>query len=255
MKYAIYNVFHSKLYEDQYAGEEDCYFYAKVGDKPEQISSNKIHNRVVQAKTLPGFVAMGKRWAESEFIFALYRTMKMDDQYLGDIDYIGFSQYDHTTKCKHRNISLASYMNNSYNLIGDNNVLSLASFDMKWEITEHCIAMDVNEPGKQRGHPICYTTMVDDYNTFYGTNLFVEDMLMSLSISLCSSFVMSKNNFMNMMSYATWAAERNNLDQFDPYRRYRAQGGLMERYYGTWIALSSKKLISFSIEKLPALID
>lgn len=250
MKYAIYNVFHSKLYEDQYAGEEDCYLYAKVGDQPEQISSDKIRNRVVQAKTLPGFVAMGSRWTESEFIFALYRTMKMDDQYLGDIDYIGFSQYDHTTKCRNRNISLASYMNDSYNLIGDNSVLSLASFSMHWEISQHCIAMDVNEPGKQRGYPICYTQMVDDYNEFYGKDLAVEDMLMSPTISLCSSFVMSKKNFMDMMSYATWAAERNNLDQFDPHRRYRAQGGFMERYYGAWIALSGKKLIEFPIEQL-----
>lgn len=252
MNYAIFNVFHSRLYEEQYTGDERSYFYAKVGDAPIEIKSTTIHEQVVYAKDLSGFVNKGKHWAESEFLFALYHTMKENPEYLKDAKYIGATQYDHTIVCRNRKETLAHYMNTQSETITENTVLSLATFDLSWEVFSNAIAMDSNDPQRQRGNPSCYVTMIKDYNDYYKTSYGFQDFfrLSNNLISLCSSFVMTRENFMEMMAFSTWAASRNDLDKFDPERQYRAAGGFMERYYGVWIALSGKKLIRFDIDKL-----
>jgi len=252
MKYAIYIVFHAGLHEYLYEGDEHCYLYAKVGDSEAKISSDKIRQQVVACKDMPGFVPKGKNWAESEFLFSLYNTLEKDPDYLRGIEHIGFSQYDHTCISARHSQTVVDFMETKGHLIDKDTVLSLVPIDFQYEIYGNVIAMDFNEPQRQRGNPLCYFTMIADYNKYYGTAYTYADFfgMVGKSISLCSSFVMTRENFMDMMRFSIWASTKNNLDQFDPKREYRAAGGFMERYYGTWIALSGKKLIEFPIEQL-----
>jgi hypothetical protein len=240
------------LHEEQYAGKELCYYYAKVGNTEAKINSDAIRSRVVDIKTLSGYEEMGSNWAESEFLFALYRTMKKDSSFLSDVKYIGVSQYDHTCICKTTGENLIDFMNTKADLITSDKVLSLVPIDFNYEIYGNVIAMDFSEPQRQRGSPSCYFRMIGNYNKYYGTSLKYSDFfkMVGKNISLCSSFVMTKDNFMEMMKFCIWAANEDNLNQFDPARQYRAAGGFMERYYGTWIALSRKTLIEFPINQL-----
>jgi hypothetical protein len=252
MNYAIYNVFHSRLCEEQYAGKESHYFYAKVGNSKAEVNSDAIRRRIVDIKTLSGYEEMGSNWAESEFLFALYRTINNDPSFLSEIKYIGVSQYDHSCVCKTTGENLIDFMNTKADTITSNKVLSLVPIDFNYEIYGNAIAMDFLEPQRQRGNPLCYFRMIRNYNEYYGTSFRYSDFfnMVGKNISLCSSFVMTKDNFMEMMKFSTWAADQDNLNQFDPDRQYRAAGGFMERYYGTWIALSGKTLIEFPIESL-----
>jgi hypothetical protein len=94
--------------------------------------------------------------------------------------------------------------------------------------------------------------MISDYNEFYGTNHTYKDFLQNNeTIALCSSFVITTENFMKMMEFCVWAAEKNDLNQYDIARKHRIAGGLMERYYGCWLALSAVKLTKFALDELP----
>jgi len=252
MKYAIFNIFHSKLLEEQYAGKELSYFYAKVGNSESKIKSEAIRSRVIDIKTLSGYKDMGSNWAESEFMFALYRTMKKDSSFLSEAKHIGFSQYDHSCVNKTTGENLIDFMETKADSITSSKVLSLVPIDFNYEIYGNVIAMDFLDPQRQRGTPSCYFRMISNYNKHYNTSLKYSDFfrLMGKSISLCSSFIMTKDNFMEMMEFCVWAANEDNLNQFDPARQWRAAGGFMERYYGTWIALSDKTLIEFPVSQL-----
>jgi hypothetical protein len=252
---SMFVVFHSHLHEELYQGKENAYYYAKVGDKPASVSSAEIRNRIVTAKDLPGFVSKGKHWAESEFLFALYHTMKTDPKYLENSTHIGVTQYDHNCTSYINNEHLVDFLSEKLYTITNDVVLSLVPIEFNYEVYGNSIAMDFSDPQKQQGTPLCYFTMISNYNKYYGTSYTFSDLfrMIGKNISLCSSFVMTKENFMEMMAFCTWAADKNNLDQFDPARIWRAAGGYMERYYGCWIALSNKRLVEFPISSLPRL--
>lgn len=254
-KCSMFVVFHSRLHEDLYLNNENEYFYAKVGENLIEINSEKIKNRIVVTDKLPGFVQKGKHWAESEFLFSLYFTMKNNSKYLEDSTHIGITQYDHTCTSYVTGENLINFFETNGASIGKNEVLSLVPIEFNYEVYKNSIAMDYTNPQKQQGTPLCYFTMIANYNRYYGTSYTFSDLykMVGKNISLCSSFVMTKENFMEMMAFCTWAAEKNNLDQFDPARIWRAAGGYMERYYGTWIALSGKKTIGFPVSAMPRL--
>lgn len=250
MNTKVFVVFHSRLHEDQYMGEEDLYSFAKVGDSPSSVVSEDISSRVFSCKDMTGFIPKGKHWAESEFLISLHRTVKMDPSYLDKIDYVGFMQYDHTIKSK-QGKSMRSHLSKSVDAMGDHGVICFAPIDLNGEISSTKIAMDPNEPQKLRGDPICYFPMIANFNRYYGTSIRFSDFARNKIIPLCSSFVMSKKNFMDMMDFCIWAAERDNLDQYDPERKHRLSGGLMERYYGTWILLKGLKIDIFQVGEMP----
>jgi len=250
MKSKLFVVFHSKLHENQYLGKEDRYTFAKVGEQTMFIESDLIKGRVTDSRTMPVFVNKGKHWAESEFLISLYETVKANPSYLGDSEFVGFTQYDHTTSSK-SGVDLISFLDSV--TLDDSNYVSMSPIDMGEEIHRNHIAMDFSNPQKLQGDPLCYFPMIADYNRFYGTNRKYADFVSSPKIALCSSFVMSVKNFMKMMEFCVWSSTRNNLDQFDPQRKHRLAGGLMERYYGCWLILSGLNMIQFQVSGLERL--
>jgi len=245
---SLFVVFHSRLHEEQYSGIESTFLYAKVGDKPVEVTSPKIKERIVYHKEMPVSINKGKHWAESEFLISMYESMKAHPQYNNDKEWIGFMQYDHTTE------DLVPFLENNLSKLNDKTIISFVPIDMSYEIDMNHIAMDVNNPQKLQGDPLCYFLMIADYNKFYGTNhSYMSFRSRNKTIALCSSFIITTKNFMEMMKFCTWAAEKNNLDQFDPARIHRMAGGLMERYYGCWLALSNINLIEFPLKGLPRL--
>jgi len=249
MNCSLFVVFHSRLHEEQYLDNEEAYTFAKVGDMPAEISSAKIRDGVINCRNMPGFVDKGKHWAESEFLISLYYSLKKNPNCLKGSRWVGFLQYDHTCTSRKGENLLANLQEN-LEQIGDEKIVCFAPIDLATEINSNHIAMDFSNPQKLRGDPLCYFPMIADYNKFYGTNHKYTDFIRNKTIALCSAFVISTANFMKMMEFVIWAADKNNLDQFDPERKHRLAGGLMERYYGTWIALSGIELVEFPLGEL-----
>mgnify|MGYP007062759668 FL=1 len=230
-------------------GNEEAYTFVKVGDMSAEISSPKIREGVVVCRNMPGFVDKGKHWAESEFLISLYHSLKKSPNCLNDSRWVGFLQYDHTCTSR-KGESLLAHLQKNLEKIGDKKIVCFAPINLATEVNSTRIAMDFSNPQKLQGDPLCYFPMIADYNKFYGTNHKYTDFIRNKTIALCSAFVMSTTNFMKMMEFVIWAADKNNLDQFDPERKHRLAGGLMERYYGTWIALSGIELVEFPLGEL-----
>lgn len=251
INYSLFVIFHRALHEEIYKNKENFYSFAKVGNFPPEVNSESIKNRIVYANELPGFTEKGAHWAESEFIFALYKTLKENPNYITS-DYIGFTQYDHTSTEKNTGEDIIKYLNNFTKEISDEKIICLAPIVTNYELYQNKISMDFSNPEKQRGDPLCYFRMIKNFNNYYNTKFTFSDFysLCGETIPLSSSFVMSKQNFMEMMNFCSWASEEDNLDQFDPKRIWRAAGGFMERYYGIWMILSKKKIINFQIDGL-----
>lgn len=253
MSYSIFVIFHKELHEEQYAGKEKYFKFAKVGDQPKKIRSEEINKNVVECSSLSGFTPKGKEWAESEFLISLYNTIKKDSNFLNGSTHIGFLQYDHTCISK-SGIDIIEYLNTNCEKIDSNTVLSFVPINLEWEIYSNRICMDFSDPQKQYGNPSCYFPMIAAYNKFYETKYTYSEFITNSkhkSLSLCSSFVMTVDNYMKMMEFSIWAAETQNIDQFDPAKIWRAPGGLMERYYATWLCLSNIKLIDSALGELP----
>lgn len=250
MNCSLFVVFHSRLHEEQYLGNESIFNYAKVGDAPAEVSSVRILERVVSCRLMPGFVEKGKHWAESEFLISMYNTLRKNPDYNKGSKWIGFLQYDHGCGSTSGQ-DLVAFLKGNLDKIDESSVVSFVPINLDSEIDSNHIAMDFSNPQKLQGDPLCYFPMIADYNKFYGTKrTYMEFRKNNQSIALCSAFVMTTENFMKMMEFCIWAADKNNLDQFDPERKHRLAGGLMERYYGCWIALSQIKLIEFPLSDI-----
>ena len=182
-------------------------------------------------------------------LISLYHSLKKNPNCLNGSQWVGFLQYDHSCKSK-ENIDLIEYLKTNLELIDERSIISFVPIDMNIELNSNHIAMDFSNPQKLQGDPLCYFPMIADYNKFYGTNHKYTDFIRNKTIALCSAFVISTTNFMKMMEFVIWAADKNNLDQFDPERKHRLAGGLMERYYGTWIALSGIEIVKFPLGEL-----
>ena len=247
---SLFVVFHLRLHEEQYLDKENCFTYGKVGDAVMEVSSPKILDRVIQCRQMPGFTDKGKHWAESEFLISMYNSLKEDPNYNGGSELVGFLQYDHAIKST-TGEDLIDFLFRNLEQVDSSTAISFVPINLQAEVTYNHIAMDFSNTQKLQGDPLCYFTMIADYNKFYGSDHTYTDFRKNnQSIALCSSFVMTTENFMKMMEFCIWAAEKNNLDQFDPARRHRLAGGLMERYYGCWMALSGIKLIEFPLNAL-----
>jgi hypothetical protein len=250
MNCSLFVVFHSRLHEEQYLDREDAFAYAKVGDAPMQVSSPKILQGVIQPRSMPVFTDKGKHWAESEFLISMYNSLKKDPNYNSGSEWIGFMQYDHACKST-TGEDLLNFLQENLDKVDGSTAISFVPINLQNEVYYNHIAMDFSDPQKLQGDPLCYFPMISDYNKFYGTNhTYMEFRKNNESIALCSAFVMTTKNFMKMMEFCIWAADKNNLDQFDPARKHRLAGGLMERYYGCWMALSGVKLIEFPLMAL-----
>lgn len=227
-------IFHSGLHETQYEGVEDRFVFAKVGSHPVSVTNPRILKRVVRCDSLSGYQPMGSHWAESEFLFAIYRTMLKEPDRIRT-PWIGFLQYDNSI-VSDEGVGLADFIDGELDSMEDG-VVSFAPIDMRYEINGNHIAMDFSEPQKLQGDPRCYFPMIAQYNKYHGTKWSYTDLISNDCLALCSSFIMRTDRFVDMMRFCAWATSVTDLNMFDPMRKHRMAGGLMERYYGTWIAL------------------
>jgi hypothetical protein len=97
--------------------------------------------------------------------------------------------------------------------------------------------MDEKYPNTLQGEgKNCYIKILEHYNNYYKTDAMLNK-LQDKKINLCSAFMTTTDNFIDLAGFLRYAIESRYLDKFDSHHRYRFQGGMMERYIGIYSAL------------------
>lgn len=233
-KSKIFVVFHNKLVTEYYDREllgEYLFINVSLSNRSEYPSGFKVINQYDFDKFKP----IGKIYTESEVLYNVFKNPYLT----ADLDYVGFLQYDIDSS----NISapLLSEWESHYEHIN----FQPYKFDVDYN---QKILMDKTQPYKRKGSGVnCYNVILEDYNEFYGTKFTLDD-LRGKTINLCSSFFLKKSLFIEMMDFVTPLIENKKLEAFDPDRKYRIQGGLLERYYAVWLSLHNLNDLSFKLD-------
>lgn len=199
--------------------------------------------RVINQYDIPNARNLGKSWAESEGLLNYWYSGEWKQ-----LDYVGFIHYDlewkldeRVKKIKRTNITKRI---NSYLSGKDTAHISFESHIFEWDLKQRILA-DVSQPDLDIGEGVnCYTYILDDYNTFFGTHYTVDDLKKSKKINLCSCFLIDVNHFDEMMSWFEYVVNKGELLVFTCSRK---QGSLAERYFGVYMSLAYDKALDLSL--------
>lgn len=233
-KSKIFVVFHKELVPEYYDnGLVNEYEFINVSpvNKTEPPTGFSLINQYEFINFLP----IGKIYTESEVLYNVYKNPYLTE----GADYIGFLQYDIDST----NITedLLKAWVSRYDHINFQPYIFDTDYNQK-------ILMDEGQPNKRKGKGInCYDVILKDYNDHYKTNFTLND-LKGQTINLCSSFILKKKLFEEMMAFVTPLIETKKLEAFDTEHKYRIQGGLLERYYAVWIALHNLNDFTFKLD-------
>jgi hypothetical protein len=238
-KYIIFVIFHENINTTYYNSNllSDLVFVNVDKNNPyiNNIKSRGFH--VINLYEFNNFISLGKQYAESEVIYNIFKNPYL----IEDVDYVGFMQYDMHT----HNLSpeeLTSLIGKYQHIAFDEH-----SFRVDYKVG---YLMDESYPEKWIGRgKNCYDTILEDYNQFYNTNHTIKELLPK-QINLCCTFLLEKSHFNKMMDFISSTIESNKLDVFDKQRRFRMQGGLMERYFGLWLMLNPSSRVCRPVEHI-----
>ncbi len=235
--YRIFVTFHNEINFEYYC-ENSLKYFTFVNVNPDNKNIYEYKNKgidIINLNELHNYYPLGKSYAESEVIYNIYKN---PDIYK-NLDFIGFIHYD----------MVAININESdlYPLMRDFNHVSFASYSFNEEIKVKYL-MDPSKPNVWIGSgKNCYSSVIEDLNTYYKQS-FSEENLKGQSINLCCSFLIKMDSFKNSMSYISYIIESGKLDIYDKDRKFRMQGGIMERYFATWLAFVENNSTHFPLQ-------
>ena len=241
-KLRIFIVYHDKIFHENYTKDTlfdlNLYTFLKVGDNEKHDDSFHVH-----IKQLETYIPLGKHYAEAEAIYNIYKNPEMYE----NLDFIGFSQYDKPHQF--RNKDGFNVTEEILNNLAPNTHISLESYLFEVDLAQQ-IMMDEAYPNQLTGYGRnAYVGILTEYNQFFKTHYSFDD-LMGKEINLCSSYILPVANWLNVMKFISEVIESKRLDKFDTERKYRLQGGLLERYFGVAIMLEGLKSINLTIEHI-----
>ncbi|NTE05561.1 hypothetical protein G6M26_25780 [Agrobacterium tumefaciens] len=190
--------------------------------------------KVINLYDFNNFISLGKFYAESEVIYNVYRNWESFE----DLEYIGFLQHDIDS----------SPIDSSYlDSIKEYDHINFQPYQFDYDYKQN-ILMDPSQPDKKTGRgKNCYYKIIEDYNSYYGTNHNIDD-LKNKTINLCSSFLIKAKIFLKMMAFISFIIEKGELYMYDSKRENRIQGGLLERYFAVWLAFENLNVVEFGLE-------
>jgi hypothetical protein len=249
-KWKIFIVGHNSIHPEMYARDKGFNFdnYEVIN-----VSTNKIAApigfNVIKQDELNDFVPLGKWWAESEAIYNVW-TNKLHD----DLDYVGFIHYDKELKSKEKLFGL--FTKNTCQITKKiknyikNQFKAHISFETHLSDNDYAqkILLDENKPNTLTGEgKNCYDAILDDYNNYFKTNYSLKDLFNKKFINLCSCFLIDTQTFEKMMQFMNYLVQSNRFDGFDTEYKYRIQGGMMERYFGVFLAFEYDSFLNLDI--------
>jgi len=239
MKWLIFIITHGPIIKAYY--ESDVLFSAEnyaFFNVAEQKISGPADYQVINRTDLPHFRPLGKKYAEGEAIYNIYKS-----GLYRDYDYVGFIHYDH---------ELIDSRSGRYDITAQiKGILEQGRLDEKEFIAfsglnfiadyNQEIMMDERYPDKLTGHGRnCYLTIIQEYNEYFHQDVSVAS-LKGKRLGLCSAFMCSRRNFGELMGFLSFIIEKGYLNKFDRKNKHRFPGGMLERYIG--IFFSRFKLI------------
>lgn len=231
-KYRIFVVCHEKIYPEYYL-ESQLKNLVFINVREGKITEDERFT-VINIHDLKHFTSLGHQYAESEVIFNVYNNSEVYE----DVDYVGFVHYDMDMSM----IDISDTLNET-----DASLILFQPYKFRQDYKLKML-MDYSQPDKWIGNGVgCYETIFNDYNKFYGKSHLTKNYNDEI-IGLCSSFLVEKDIFHEMMSYIGEIIKSGKLDIFDKTRKIRMQGGLLERYYASWFLLSNKKQVIQELE-------
>jgi hypothetical protein len=193
------------------------------------------HVRVLNLYELAGFIPLGKWYTETEVIYNVYK----DPSLLEGVDHVGFIHYDLDFGSVREQV-LQDAMR-VYDLI------NFQPYPFRFDLDQR-ILMDPDQPDVRSGDGRnCYLSIFEDFSRHYGKNHNLEQYL-DRNINLCSCFLIKRDLFYEMMEFAAAIIESRKLDAYDSNRKYRIQGGFMERYYGVWCMVMVNNSLDMKIK-------
>jgi len=252
----MFCVFHKGLREEVYTPYKDSqhkFTFVRVGNHEYSVQNPWISGAVLDANSLPNFKTYGPRWAEFEFLLNLLSEPSTFDSVVTG-EWVGMTQYDHSMEIEFSNMPVFDFFgwkHSSNNIRPDADYFALRTFPLReYELSVNRTCMDYANPQRLQGNPSCYFAMADHFNEYYGTNKSAYDIFLhdENKLPLCSSFIIHRDSFKDMVQYLRWIADNKNLDSFDPAKTCRQQGGLMERYLASWFVFKGMRMFDASVK-------
>jgi hypothetical protein len=225
-RYELFVIFHKGLKEEYYNESLiSNYTFVNVNRNNEQRATYPDY-RIINQFDFKDFYSLGKWYTESEVIYNIFKN----DYLYKDLEYLGFLQHDIDSS-----ILTESILDD---LLSGRQHINFQPYLFDEDYNQK-ILMDPRSPEKRVGSGInCYDVILNDYNAFYHTDFKIDD-LKGRTVNLCSSFLIRKDLFVEMMRFVVPIIEAGKLDKFDTKHKYRVQGGYLERYYAVWLALQN----------------
>jgi len=221
-------IFHDTLHIEFYHKSlwNEYIFINVRKDNKNVVEYKKLGLQIINLYDFKDFHSIGKWYTESEVMYNIFKNKYLYE----NEDFIGFSQHDIDTSeiTKDKLIEFFKTQNH----------INFQPYNFETDFNQK-ILMDEKKPNTLRGKgKNVYFSILEDYNEFYKTQYIIKN-LENKELNLCSTFIITKNLFENMMVFTSKIIESRKLDHFDTERKNRIQGGFLERYYGVWLAFAN----------------
>ena len=235
MNVKIFVIYHDSVNDDFYDPSMIDYFtFINVTNRDIVIDQRYTNIKLSEFKS---FIPLGKWYAESEVIYNVYKNPYL----YSDTDYIGFIHHDMDISMINT-VRLEQLISN-----GSNEFVIFQPYNFK-AVYKQKILMDEKQPNVFSGvGKNCFDSIFDDYNNYYKTTCAARNFFNS-TVGLCSAFIIKKQVFDEMMEFIDTIVISHKLENYDTNHKYRIQGGLLERYYASWLLLMNK---NFSVYPIP----
>ncbi len=233
IKYKIFVIFHNEInisYYDESILKNLVFVNVNPNNKIEYANIN-----IINLYDIENFISLGKWYTESEVIYNIYKNSDI----LNGVDYVGFTHYD---------IDFTPISDNSLqNNFNQADVINLQPYAFREDFDQK-ILMDIDQPNRLKGKgKNCYLSIFDDFNQYHDSAHSINQYLNNAQINLCSSYIVKKSIFNEMMVFISSIIESGKLDSYDTNHKHRIQGGLLERYYAVWFLLKQTKSLNLKL--------
>lgn len=226
-----------EYYQNDPLFSKENYSFFNLGEG--KIVSN--HFDIVNSCGIPGYVRLGRKYAESEAIYNIFRLGLFQDY-----DYIGLMHYDFNFYDK------ASMQTNITELL-DNCVESKADFisffsaPFKAILEYYNVLMDERKPNclfvrdsGLKDPKSINKKIVEDIDHILGKKLDLQSISIDSKIALCCSFMAKRNIFNEIGKLVSTTIDDRIFDGFDVEDRHRFPGQAIERYVAIYSLLYKK---------------
>ena len=228
---------HPEYYEKDYTFDPQKYVLFNVGKN--KFSNDKI--QVVNSCEVPGYIRLGRKYAESEVI---YNVAKLG--LFQDYDYIGLMHYDFVFEEQKTNFTNITELISSF---VDSNIDLMSFFTgmVGHVIGPYNVLLDERRPnclfvrnsGLQNPKSI-NERIVSDIKRVLGKDLDLSKIDPHSNIALCCSFLAKKEIFAEIGKLIIDAIEDGYFDKFDTQDKHRFPGQAIERYVALYSLLCKK---------------